>query len=84
MKKRLRKKYRVGEFRELCFEFTFDYKGDVESPECEAFLRQFVDECIDANGLETNGLLTYDRKLCKVTAEIMAPVAEALQKALEK
>lgn len=58
MKKRLRKKYRVGEFRELCFEFTFDYKGDVESPECEAFLRQFVDECIDANGLETNGLLT--------------------------
>ena len=33
---------------------------------------------------EINGLLTYDRKLCKVTAEIMAPVAEALQKALEK
>jgi uncharacterized protein YggL (DUF469 family) len=58
MKKRLRKKYRVGEFRELCFEFTFDYKGDVESPECETFLRTFVDECIDANGLETNGLLT--------------------------
>ena len=33
---------------------------------------------------EINGLLTYDRKLCKVTAAIMVPVAEALQKALEK
>lgn len=60
MKKRLRKKYRVGEFRELCFEFTFDYKGDVESPECEAFLRLFVDDCIEANNLECNGLLTEE------------------------
>ena len=33
---------------------------------------------------EINGLLTYDRKLRKVTPEIMVPVAEALQKALEK
>ena len=45
MKRRLRKKYRVGEFRELCFEFTFDYKGDIESPECEQFLHSFVDDC---------------------------------------
>ena len=33
---------------------------------------------------EINGLLTYDRKLCKLTQETMVPVAEALRAALEK
>ena len=33
---------------------------------------------------EINGLLTYDRKVCKLKPEIMVPVAEALQAALEK
>ena len=33
---------------------------------------------------EINGVVTYDRKLCKLTAETMLPVAEALQSALEK
>jgi hypothetical protein len=33
---------------------------------------------------EINGLLTYDRKLCKLRPETMVPVAQALQKALEK
>jgi len=33
---------------------------------------------------EINGLLTYDRKLCKLTPETMLPVAEALRAALEK
>jgi len=33
---------------------------------------------------EINGLLTYDRKLCKLTRETMVPVAEALKAALEK
>lgn len=58
MKKRLRKKYRVGEFRELCFKFTFDYKGDVESPECEQFLHAFISDCIEANGLNCEGNMT--------------------------
>ena len=30
---------------------------------------------------EINGLLTYDRKLCKLRPEVMVPIAEALQKA---
>lgn len=58
MKKRLRKKYRVGEFRELCFEFVFEYKGDVDSAECEQFLQNFVEQCIDANNLDCEGLLS--------------------------
>ena len=32
---------------------------------------------------EINGLLTYDRKVEKLTAEKMLPVAAALQKAVE-
>ncbi len=31
---------------------------------------------------EANGLLTYDRKVCKILEEEMAPIAEALQNAL--
>ena len=33
---------------------------------------------------EINGLLTYDRKVCKLKPETMVPVAGALQAALEK
>ncbi len=66
MKKRLRKKYRVGEFRELCFHFTFDYKGDVESAECEQFLQALIEDCIEANGLNCNGSITEDG--CNITA----------------
>ena len=32
---------------------------------------------------EINGLLTYDRKLCKLQPEIMVPVAKALQSAIK-
>ncbi|MFI3244541.1 MAG: 50S ribosome-binding protein YggL [Akkermansia sp.] len=60
MNKRLRKKYRVGEFKELGFSFSFEYKGDVDSAECEAFLNKFIDECIDANGLDCDGNLTEE------------------------
>lgn len=60
MKKRLRKKYRVGEFRELCFKFTFEYKGDIETPECEQFLHAFITECIEANGLNCEGNMTEE------------------------
>ena len=32
---------------------------------------------------EINGVLTYDRKLCKLKPEVMVPVAEALRQTLE-
>ena len=32
---------------------------------------------------EINGVLTYDRKICKFRPEVMLPVAEALRKAME-
>ncbi len=71
MKKRLRKKYRVGEFRELCFEFSFEYKGDVEAPECEQFLHAFVEECIEANGLNCEGNITESG--CNIIARAEDP-----------
>lgn len=71
MKKRLRKKYRVGEFRELCFEFSFDYKGDVTAPECEAFLHAFVSDCIEANGLNCEGNMTDEG--CNIIAKAIDP-----------
>ena len=32
---------------------------------------------------EINGLLSYDRKVCKLKPETMLPIAESLQKAIE-
>ena len=66
MKKRLRKKYRVGEFKELCFEFSFEYKGDVAAAECEQFLHALVEDCIEANGLNCEGNMTDEG--CNITA----------------
>ncbi len=60
MKKRLRKKYRIGEFQELCFNFSFEYKGDVNSTECEAFLKEFVENCVEAQGLDCDGYMTEE------------------------
>ena len=65
MKKRLRKKYRVGEFRELCFKFSFEYKGDVESPECRQFIQAFDTECLEPNGLVCTGL--FQNTGCNIT-----------------
>lgn len=69
MKKRLRKKYRVGEFRELCFGFSFEYKGDVATPECEQFLHALIEDCIEANGLNCEGNITESGCHIFATAE---------------
>ena len=71
MKKRLRKKYRVGEFKELCFEFSFEYKGDVAAAECEQFLHALVEDCIEANGLDCEGSITDDG--CSIIAKAVDP-----------
>lgn len=71
MKKRLRKKYRVGEFQQLCFTLSFDYKGDVDSQECADFLHALVNECIEANGMNCDGHLTDEG--CHVTLTAIDP-----------
>jgi hypothetical protein len=64
----------------------------------EAVAKLYLDEVLPCvkNGLcaaiytqvsdvedEINGLLSYDRKVCKLTEETMLPIAEALQKAIQ-
>ena len=71
MKKRLRKKYRVGEFRELCFKFSFEYRGDVESAECEQMIRTFDAECLEPNGLVCSGL--FQNIGCNITVRAVDP-----------
>ncbi len=68
MKKRLRKKYRVGEFQQLCFHFSFEYKGDVNSSACEDFLNALVSDCIEANGLNCDGHLGDEGCIITVAA----------------
>ena len=64
----------------------------------EAVAKLYLDEVLPCvkNGLcaaiytqvsdvedEINGLLSYDRKVCKLTEETMLPIAEALQKTIQ-
>ena len=60
MKKRLRKKYHVGEFRELGFKVIFEYKGHIDDAECAALDEALFSECLDKAGIQGGGL-------CKAT-----------------
>lgn len=55
MKRRLRKKKRVGEFQELGFEVTYRLSGNPQQEGLEAFLWQFLEHAIEANGLLAGG-----------------------------
>jgi uncharacterized protein YggL (DUF469 family) len=57
MKKRLRKKYRIGEFQELCFEISCEFNAPCDSAEYVHFCDHFIQEAIEANGLVCSGLL---------------------------
>lgn len=56
MKKRLRKKYHLREFQELCFDINFKHKGITLSPEGDLFWEVFIMECIEGNGLLSCGI----------------------------
>jgi uncharacterized protein YggL (DUF469 family) len=52
MRKRLRKKKHVGEFREYGVEFAATVKPGVDF---DAFCDDFIDECIESRGLAFGG-----------------------------
>ena len=54
MKKRLRKKRRLGEFRENCFELTFEMSPTLNDDETDLLTDSFI-EMIEANGLQFGG-----------------------------
>lgn len=49
--RRLRKKLCVDEFQELGFELTLTLKDGLSDEELDAFVEQFLGDCIEANGL---------------------------------
>jgi uncharacterized protein YggL (DUF469 family) len=56
--RRLRKKLRIGEFRELGFEIALRLVPDLAAEEDDAFWQNFIVECIEARGLTYGGAST--------------------------
>ena len=53
--RRLRKKLCVDEFQELGFELNLEFKEDLSEEAVDAFLEDFLNEAMDANGLDYVG-----------------------------
>jgi Uncharacterized protein conserved in bacteria len=53
--RRLRKKLCVDEFQELGFELNLDFKEDLNDEAIDSFLNAFLEEAMDANGLDYVG-----------------------------
>ena len=53
--KRLRKKLRVDEFKELGFDVAWQLNDGISGDELDAFIDKFFDEVIQANGLGLGG-----------------------------
>jgi uncharacterized protein YggL (DUF469 family) len=54
MKKRLRKKRRLGEFREECFELTFEVDSSLTQDQLDAVIDEFI-EMIESRNLQYGG-----------------------------
>lgn len=53
--RRLRKKLRVDEFKELGFDLAWQLKDDITSDELDAFIDKFFADAIQPNGLGFGG-----------------------------
>lgn len=60
MKKRLRKKRRVGEFKEFGFCIRFQLDENMSLTDVESFLDEFLTEAIEANELDFGGGGNHD------------------------
>lgn len=67
MRKRLRKKKRVGEFQELCFELHADLKPDLSEADLDAFVGRLI-HVVEARKLSFGGGAGRDLKLNGVVA----------------
>lgn len=55
MKKRLRKKLRLGEFKELGFEITVEMTEGMNEEQLDAFISVFIEEALENNDLDFEG-----------------------------
>ncbi len=60
MKKRLRKKHHVGEFREYAFRLDVKLNVECPSPGFEKFVDDFILDCIEGQGMSCSGSLGKD------------------------
>lgn len=67
MRKRLRKKKRVGEFQELCFELRADLRPDLSEADLHAFVGRLI-HLVEARQLSFGGGAGRDLKLNGVVA----------------
>ena len=84
MKKRLRKKFRTGEFTEFGFQVAFHLDPPVDSPAVEAMLDTFLDQ-IEAQGLVGGGSGGPDGDFSFFVAAFRprVPVTETHRQAME-
>jgi uncharacterized protein YggL (DUF469 family) len=61
MKKRIRKKKHIGEFKELGFELEFQIVGANDSEHAVDLFFEFLEEAIERNGLFFGGVGKHDR-----------------------
>lgn len=82
MRKRLRKKKRVGEFTELCFELRADLRDGLANAELGEFVDRLID-AVEARQLAFSGGAGRDHKLAGVvTREGRGSATEADRAAL--
>ncbi|MCP3921181.1 MAG: DUF469 family protein [Desulfobacterales bacterium] len=55
MKKRLRKKLYLGEFKELGFEIAIELEKGMDEEQLDNFISIFAEEALDKNGLDIEG-----------------------------
>ena len=55
MRKRLRKKLRLGEFSEYGFDVSYRLRDDLSETEADDFLFRFLEQAIEANSLACGG-----------------------------
>lgn len=89
MKKRLRKKLHIGEFQELGFSISFNFKDTATTEEAEAFIGEFLTEVVEhqdlcfagsGNCTEWEGLIMLNA-MGSVTEEQRQTVTSWLEKA---
>ena len=80
MRRRLRKKRRVGEFQEFGFDVTYTPTAECTEPNRDKLLDAFIEQAIEANGLQCGGggVVTMEFFVTRVKRRSSATEADRL------
>ncbi|MGC4083001.1 MAG: 50S ribosome-binding protein YggL [Vicinamibacterales bacterium] len=82
MKRRLRKKKRLGEFQELGFEVSYRVRSDVSEEDRETLIWNFLQEGIEGNDLRAGGGGGESPEFFVVSARRRGSVTDAQRRAV--